>query len=486
MTSVNSLSVSVTHVSLDELSLLIQYCTSYARYIKTIWLGAESKDRANVEGVPIAQVQVFKGPTKFHNMLDSILHKYYLDGELHLLRSNFKAKLSMLSTAMSKHSENMSNSMTSRGSQSESHSNMEDIHELVSSTMDECFFLTQKCCQRSISTKNVEVSHTVIRAAVELLEKDVYSVFKQYLDLGSSVILGIISDNIARFTGNTNSLGDKSGVGGGGTSASKTVEDLSRSFLQNAFASSLTSSTSNQSQNSSNQADKKRKGSREYGTNSAVDDPWSLGDHVSCFNVTENIGRYITRLREDAVLMVIDVHEFDEEEAQKGGNGRQLASQENRRRSDSSAGSVIQNSPEYMLLNSCRSDFSALHNSFNMLLRSSIVALCAEITQVHVKSVLYYCFDVANTENGGRTQKGLVQLQLSDNAFLSQPAIELLPKLLLFPLAAITTSCTFNMSEANKSLFLDAFTDGCTKQFEYFLYQVQLLIVCRVEYVLLK
>jgi len=72
---------------------------------------------------------------------------------------------------------------------------------------------------------------------------------------------------------------------------------------------------------------------------------------------------------------------------------------------------------------------------------------------------------------------GGIRFDESDGAFDSQPALNLLPRLLTLPLETIVNICTFNLSERNKDMIVGLLADACCERLEHFITQVRLLPV---------
>jgi hypothetical protein len=64
-----------------------------------------------------------------------------------------------------------------------------------------------------------------------------------------------------------------------------------------------------------------------------------------------------------------------------------------------------------------------------------------------------------------------VQFDAPDDTFDQQPALSLLPAALLTPIEAIINVSTFDLSEANKELFLGLLVDACCDRIEHYLMQ---------------
>lgn len=91
------------HVILDELTLMIQYCSMYTKYLNQLCEGAEKRIRSSgarpdhsqprlqtpgltVTPTPIAEeLIVFKERTEFSQIVDELMNRYYMEGTCHII-----------------------------------------------------------------------------------------------------------------------------------------------------------------------------------------------------------------------------------------------------------------------------------------------------------------------------------------------------------------------------------------------------------------
>jgi hypothetical protein len=139
------------HLVMDELALLIQYCCRYAKYLKHICNGAESKPRqksvdaspsstgSTTTGSPevetssttaVVVVTVFAGQTEFDKMVDELINKYYMEGEKWLMKTGIRQALPR------------------------------QVEEGIK--LDECFFVLQKCGLRAVASNNIQAACAVL------------------------------------------------------------------------------------------------------------------------------------------------------------------------------------------------------------------------------------------------------------------------------------------------------------------------------------
>lgn len=137
------------HIVMDELALLIQYCCRYAKYLKHICNGAESKHRKKSVDMPssptssttgaavesdtaaaVVVVTVFTGQTEFDKMVDELINKYYMEGEKWLMKTGIR------------------------------HALPKQVEDGIK--LDECFFVLQKCGLRAVASNNIQAACAVL------------------------------------------------------------------------------------------------------------------------------------------------------------------------------------------------------------------------------------------------------------------------------------------------------------------------------------
>jgi hypothetical protein len=82
------LSLADLHAVLDELAVLVQYCESYRRYLRTLCHSAETATRQGTQGT--GQIVVFGAGThtEFDGILAEIVNTFYLPIEIHIINAH--------------------------------------------------------------------------------------------------------------------------------------------------------------------------------------------------------------------------------------------------------------------------------------------------------------------------------------------------------------------------------------------------------------
>lgn len=194
-----SVSSADLHMVLDELTLLIQYCCVYAKYLAQLCHGAESRNRNPVLSAGksfhsqhaeidythadkdiINRVKqddngiVFVTQTDFSLMVEELVNKYYVEGEIFLMRQSVKSTLARLSELT-----NMSN-ISSRSS--------------YSTGLDECFFVLKRCGLRALMTNSIHASCVTLRVITDLIITELYSTVSSVLNNAITKIISIIQE----------------------------------------------------------------------------------------------------------------------------------------------------------------------------------------------------------------------------------------------------------------------------------------------------
>jgi COG4 transport protein len=165
--SIRPVSSSEMHTILDEMTVLIQYACTYNKYILQICIGAENRKRKHTS-VPIT---VFDKPTEFNQLIDEFIQRYYVEGEKWLI-----------STALS-------HVFTKQMSSDQS----------INSSLDESFFILQRCLQRSIASQNIDATIAVLHSMCMLFTGPMLKEAQEIVDTAVDKISSIIQTNINGF-----------------------------------------------------------------------------------------------------------------------------------------------------------------------------------------------------------------------------------------------------------------------------------------------
>lgn len=438
------------HVVLDELALLIQYCCLYSKYIKQLCVGAETRKRASIlpsspttssssssSSSPVTStssssssatsstvaVTVFPGPTEFDKMVDELINRYYMEGENWLMRMGVKGAL-----------------VTPVGDGD------------YGSGLDECFFVLQRCGQRAIATNNIHAACAVLHLVSDLLSSDLQTKATELLNAAATRVGATLQEHMSRYT---------KGSGGGGDDQAGGLSKGLKSLGSLATSLSMTSAGSGKGLGGGEEDD-------------GSDDAWGIASSMQAFNVIETCARYTERLGKDINNASLTV--FGSSSTNEGSSGNSTtqpphASQSKRGASGTGSGSTSSQSSEIEKLKLCREDFDAAKIAFMQALRQGvdkIVSIAAKL----MKEVLVYTF----SKNG---PLGGVKFDAPDDRFDMQPALGLIPRILVAPFEAIINICTTNLTESNKDLMIGLLADACCERLEHYISQVR--EQCRVE-----
>lgn len=154
------------HSFLDEIALILQYCSSYSKYLKMLCDGAEHRIRDVSSSSPQAptvssasQTVVFKNPTQFEALQQELVNSYYIEGEQWLVKAavhSFTKSLSQFTTGKVK---------------------------ALSLDIDGYFFVFQRCSQRAIATNNIHAACAILHILSDHLNTDILQQFSDSLNV---------------------------------------------------------------------------------------------------------------------------------------------------------------------------------------------------------------------------------------------------------------------------------------------------------------
>jgi hypothetical protein len=364
------------HTIMDELALMIQYCCRYAKYIKHVCAGAESKQRhrggqpyasvgSPIVGSPLTvpePVVVFSGPSEFDKMVDELINKYYMEGEQWLMRLGVQRALPRVVTPSGAGADAMQ--------------------------LDECFFLLQKCGLRAVATNNIHAACAVLHLIADLISSDLLSQANGLASSAISQIGLVIVDHINKFKRGIASSNDEASAN------ANSAGGVSSGFM-NALSLASTTFRSGDDSTGAGAATGGIKLQEEGGfsltgnPNSTPSDPWGVAGAIEAFNVLEMCVRYTERLSKDihsAASMVFTAHDAhgegsDEVKTPTGGRARP-----GQNALGKPSGSATPQSSEMDKIKLCREDFEAAKVSFSTVsARPSVNHLSSYASQNSVK-----------------------------------------------------------------------------------------------------
>lgn len=334
------------HTIMDELALMIQYCCRYAKYIKHVCKGAESKVRKGndlrigaVAGAATSVpevVVVFAGPSEFDKMVDELINKYYMEGEQWLMRLGVQRALPRVALPNAA----PGSALDQDGMQ-----------------LDECFFLLQKCGLRAVATNNIHAACAVLHLIADLISNDLLTQANSLLSSTVSQVGLVLQDHINKFKRGIASSGDDaSNTNSAGTVASRFQTALS---LATNFSGSVDVGQEGHGSAGGGIKLQEEGGFSITGNpNSSAADPWGVAALTESFNIVELCVRYTERLSKDissAASVVFATQDSTEEGTQAPtGKGSGKAGQVH----------VTTGSSELDKIKLCREDFEAAKISF--------------------------------------------------------------------------------------------------------------------------
>tara|TARA_B110000090_G_C13338885_1_gene430320 strand:- start:40 stop:1479 length:1440 start_codon:yes stop_codon:yes gene_type:complete len=142
------------HVVLDELALLIQYCSLYSKYIHRLCVGAIDRPRDTIENKKDKQGknesnketarEIFPGPINFDKMVDELINNYYMEAERWLMHRSVKYCCRALQSGDGD----------------------------KDGAADECFYVLQRCGLRAIASNNIHAACAVLHFISDLLSSE--------------------------------------------------------------------------------------------------------------------------------------------------------------------------------------------------------------------------------------------------------------------------------------------------------------------------
>ena len=469
------------HVILDELALLVQYCCMYSKYLKQLTDGAEKRARNESAvaadavsrgkstggssssgsgssssssgtkgsgGSASATAVVFQGPTDFDKMVDELVNRYYMEGEHWLMKRGVRSALPAAAAAAAKGTAG-------------------DAEEGSRSGLDECFFVLQRCSQRAIATNNIHAACAVLHLISDLLSSDLLKQCSELLAAAAVKASAIMQEHTARYRGGASgsnestsgslSKGLKSamslvtGAGSGGGAAAAGGSGTGIGGGPGAAGTAAAAGTSD---------DLDDNGERDE------DDVYGMAAVLDVFNIAEMCVRYTERLGRDvgkagdAVFGAGAAAGAAAAAPALGSSPTNAARGKGGPGSSSSSSSSSSLSPELEKLKLCKEDFEAAKQAFQTTLKGGAEKVVA-VAQGLMRDIL-----VASLGRNGPL--GGVKFDLDDEKFDAQPAVGLLPKLLVTPFEMLLSMCTSGLSEANKELMVGLLADACCERFEHY------------------
>ncbi len=458
------------HIVLDELALLIQYCTLYSRYIKQLTTGSQKRVRSNpvhvdsnskqiaaesssllqasapsggdkktAGHVDNAAATIFPGPVSFDKMIEEFVSRYYMEAEHWIMQKSLRSLSIFQATGTD----------TSNASEG----------------LDECFYVLQRCGLRAVATNSIHAACAVMHYISDLLSAELLGKVSAALAAASEkvsiALLAHISKLVQQTRRSTRSLAGYDAESESNVDSSDGLtgfDQLDRTFLsgyRNVIAMASTiggSSTSAANSIQDSEYSAKILTYMNRGANSAViggndssgSDPYGVEGSLEVFNLAEKCGRYAARLGKEVVASAEAVFG-----AASSGS------------SNTSGKGQVGSEAEMLVL--CKEDYSAAHAGFSNALNAQFGRL-ADSCKNLIKDLLQQIL-------GSKGPLGGVRFDLSEETFDQQAALVLLPTAVVTPIETLIEICTGNLSETNKDVLLGLLADACCDRIEQFILQ---------------
>ena len=288
--------------------------------------------------------------------------------------------------------------------------------------LDECFFVLQRCSQRALATNNIHAACAVLRLVSDLLSSDLLNKAADNLSNAANKIGTIIQDQMTRYIKSATNDGN--------------IETVSGATLSKGLKSAISLASSITRVKGTDNEDDTRNGNTD-------DDEWGVSSSMQVFNIVETCIRYTDRLNRDiwaAGMSVFGTTTDNITSPTKPGINKDVEK-----------------------LKLCKEDFDAAKMAFAQTLRHGAERMLAT-PQKLIKEILVHTF----SRNG---PLGGVKFDIHDDRFESQPAVALLPRMLIIPFEAIANISTSNLSDTNKDMIIGMLADAVCERIEHFISQ---------------
>lgn len=478
------------HIVLDELALLIQYCTLYSKYIKQLCVGSQRRIRPNAVSVGAdgkelkkpasaaavtagstnsandnvsAAFSIFPGPMAFDKMVEELVSRYYMEAERWIMHRSLRS-LSLFQ-------------LSERGQGFLGGINKGTVLDIpgaaanVGEGLDECFYVLQRCGLRAVATNNIHAACAVLHFISDLLSAELLGKITDASAAASEKVSIALLAHISKFIQaqrrNNRSLTGSAGDGGepeddfnpDGTSLNSGFDQLDRTFLSGyrnvvALANTIGAGSGGSSSIQDSEYSAKiltyvNRGTSSSSTNnntneSAEGDVYGVADCIEVFNIAEKCGRYAARLGDEVVASAETVFATSGQASSSAGKGRQAA-------------------PEAEMLVLCKEDYAAAKVGFASSLNAQFQRL-ADSCKSLIKDLLFQVL-------GPKGPLGGVRFDLADDLFDQQAALVLLPAALVSPIETMVEITLSELSETNKDVLLVLIVDACCERIEQFILQ---------------
>lgn len=413
-TNASMMSAAEIHALMDEVAVVIQYCSKYSKYLKHIAHGAEARVRpspttATSSAAPSNPQTVFTYPLDFDKMIDELVSKYYLVGDYYLIKSV----------------------------------------ALNPSNLDVLYFVLQKCGLRSIATNHIHATLSIHQLIINTISGEVVDSLNSSMGPAVAKILSTVNDYYQKYK---KPLIDMNSTA---MNASSSNNILSRGLFSLISTSSSSSSSSG--------------GDHHASSSSAAQEDLSM--IMEMFNTMEVAASYTERLGKD--LFAAGENVFSSSFDQSSPSTTSHAASTATATANTSKGtgkkakettSVFHIASDVEKLQACRESFESAKQSLFNLMKQVAEKVTMGLHPIF-KDLFYLTADPAHSNL-------FIQYNLPDQRFEDQSNLVVLPRIIVVPVENILYLLTNNLSEKAKSLLIAFTAEVCCEKLEGFIRQV--------------
>ena len=475
------------HVLLDELALMIQYCCMYSKYLGQLCEGAEKRDRRPSpisaptpvssgvsEGTEVVTLPsvigsqtttentlVFHAPTEFSQMVDELVNRYYMEGEIYLMRQGLRGAILNLADVGRTGFRRRSGDLMG---------------------LDECFFVLKRCGQRALVTGNIHASCAVLRVVADLVSSDLLVAISEALNSATSKAAPIIQDHAAKFLRTILESDSNGGLMNSSAQSADfyqnlaTITSVSSNTIQGlktalSLASSLagTSSTNSTTSTKQNPMDDVTAEDDED-EDDKQPDVWGVVRYMKQFELVEVCGRYCEQLTKEisstGELIYGSLSVQSSSLSQQPGSVQVARDGKSNTAQVSTAGKTVRSggASDADKLRLCREELEAAKAAFSQVQKSSVEKVVS-VANSAIKDIIAAVLGRSGLHGG-------VKFDLVDDQFERQDALNFLPKSLTTPVEVLINMCTSHLGEASKDIAIALITDACCERLELLISQV--------------
>ena len=459
------------HEMLDELTLLIQYCCLYSRYLWQIAQGAKlrvragfaspargtdkehagsnrdrtssssssgsnSRERARTLSVVEDDVQkskqadtvdavteVFPGPITFDKIVDELINSYYIEAERWLMHGGMRRMIKAQTAQQSRRVEAARDEYAA-------------LPSPFNKGLDESFFVLQRCGQRAIATNNIHAACAILHLISDLVSSELLTHISDGMASSTRVVVDAIGARVRSMVGVRKGSGEGEVWEEGGDNSGAFVDKTLMQGYKNAMQ--LASSIQNQGNISSSGGDteySQRIQSKLDGGSTLLgedEDPYGVAEWMQVYNTAERCVRYTDRLGDDILSSGSAVF------ADTGANDADK-------------------------IRLCKEEYGAAAKAFRSMLTSELEALAVGAGKT-MKEVLFGIF-------GPKGPLGGIKLDMPDDKFESQRGLAALPIALVKVMEVIIDMCTTSLSETNRGVLISLLAEQMAERLELFVTQ---------------